>query len=172
MGRSGYSDCDDYDTEDQYLINLHAGALASALRGRRGQAFLQRLAAALDSMPAKSLCKIQSGDEVDGVRDPVTRVWTYPPGTDRLGLPDGQVCVLGSLAKAEGMDPVAIDATEHKTLAKLFNVSEILVRELEWENDQRYSVGPDGETEGEARWRHLREWVVAHTVKPVATEPA
>ena len=152
MGRSGYTEWDDCDEYTQWAMIRQAGALKSAVRGKRGQDFLRRLAAALDAMPEKSLCAIP--DEVD--YDPVTE-----PCAGRLGLSDGQVCVLGSLALAEGRDPKAIDATDHKALGGMFNVAPIIVRQLEWDNDQPY--GHDrNKSDGEARWSYLREWVREH----------
>ena len=50
MSRSGYSDeCDGWD-----LIRWR-GAVASAIRGQRGQAFLREMLSALDAMPEKRL---------------------------------------------------------------------------------------------------------------------
>ncbi len=167
MGRSGYSDYDDYDADAQWAMIRHAGARKSALRGRRGQDFLRRLSAALDAMPVKSLIAIpgEEGEYADG---------EAPPGFNRLGTPDGQVCVLGCLALAEGKKPHEIDATDYGGLGAMFNVAPIVVRDLEWENDeQSFTYGDPGQesmTEGERRWAYLREWVKrnVHTDAPGA----
>ncbi len=157
MGRSGYSEWDDYDEASQWAMIRQSGARKAALRGKRGQAFLRRLAAALDAMPVKALIAIPE----------------YPEGENadaagRLGSPAGAVCVLGSLAAACGMKPHEIDATKHNDLAKMFDVAPTIVRDLEWENDQTYATGPDGATEDERRWKCLRHWVDEN----IATEPA
>lgn len=52
MSRSGY--CDDYDC-DPLPLGRWRGQVASAIRGKRGQAFLRELVAALDAMPEKRL---------------------------------------------------------------------------------------------------------------------
>lgn len=50
MSRSGYSDeCDDWQ------LIMWRGAVASSMRGRRGQAFLKETLAALDALPEKKL---------------------------------------------------------------------------------------------------------------------
>lgn len=161
MGRSGYVDDDGGDFEQWAMIRA-AGARKSALRGKRGQAFLRRLAAALDAMPVKSLCAIP--DTVDEYGDKIDA-----PGAGRLGLPDGQVCVLGSLARAEGRDPTAIDAADHDGLGRMFDVAPVIVRDLEYENDEHghSGFGSDG-TEGERRWKNLRAWVARHTLAPAS----
>ena len=50
MSRSGYSD----DCSGREL-NLWRGAVESAIRGKRGQAFLREMLVALDAMPEKRL---------------------------------------------------------------------------------------------------------------------
>lgn len=53
MSRSGYSDDDDDDGGSR--LNLWRGAVERAIKGKRGQAFLRELGAALDAMPDKRL---------------------------------------------------------------------------------------------------------------------
>lgn len=48
MSRAGYSD--DFEGGE---LNVWRGAVKSAIRGKRGQAFLKELAAAMDAMPDK-----------------------------------------------------------------------------------------------------------------------
>lgn len=51
MSRHGYTDsCD-----DNFALIRWRGAAKSAIRGKRGQAFLRELLAALDAMPEKRL---------------------------------------------------------------------------------------------------------------------
>jgi len=47
MSRSGYSD----DCDDQWSLICWRGAVKSAIRGKRGQAFLKEMLAALDALP-------------------------------------------------------------------------------------------------------------------------
>lgn len=57
MSRSGYTD-DGWDDESaQWAAIRYAGALKSAVRGKKGQAFLRELLAALDAMPVKRLIR-------------------------------------------------------------------------------------------------------------------
>src|SRR6185295_11408998 len=79
LSRSGYSD----DGERWDLIR-YRGAVASAIRGARGQTFLKEILAALDAMPEKKLI----ANELEE---------------------DGQVCALGALGKARGLDMAGID---------------------------------------------------------------
>ena len=51
MTRSGYDDCGDY--SDWEIIQFR-GAVASAIRGKRGQAFLKNMLVALDELPEKT----------------------------------------------------------------------------------------------------------------------
>lgn len=134
MSRHGYVDeCD----VEAHTIGLYRGQVKSAIRGKRGQAMLRDLLAALDSMPEKRL---------------VSRV---------LQCADGNCCTLGRLAQVRG-----VDLTKHEDddeddleelnaeLSELFNVSECMVREIEYENDE----GAWKETP-EQRWERMRRWV-------------
>ena len=47
MSRSGYSD----DIDDNWAHIMWRGRVASSIRGKRGQAMLRELLAALDAMP-------------------------------------------------------------------------------------------------------------------------
>ena len=132
MSRSGY--CDDLNNWD--LIK-YRGQVASAIRGRRGQRFLQELREALDAMPDKRLI------------------------AHELQTPEGACCALGALALARGIDLVdtdAEDATESGELAGMFDVANQLIREVQFMNDETLyrAVGEDGER---ARWRNMSAWV-------------
>ncbi len=52
MSRSGYSE-----DGDQWQMIKWRGAVASAFRGRRGQAFLREMRDALDALPVKRLLR-------------------------------------------------------------------------------------------------------------------
>jgi hypothetical protein len=51
MSRSGYSG----DWDDNWSMIMYRGAVASALRGKRGQALLREMLAALDALPERKL---------------------------------------------------------------------------------------------------------------------
>ncbi|MDE2098644.1 MAG: hypothetical protein KGL39_15425 [Patescibacteria group bacterium] len=107
------------------------GRVASATRGRRGQAFFRALLAALDAMPEKSLI------------------------VNELELPDGQVCAIGALGKARGVDMSKIDPECPEQVAPAFDVAECLAQEVVYMNDE---YGHYAETP-EARWVRMRRWV-------------
>jgi len=126
MSRSGYS----YNLDNWALI-CWRGAVASAIRGKRGQAFLGEMKEVLDAMPTKELI---SGELVQ----------------------DDEVCALGAVGIARGLDMAPIDPEEYDQVAALFGVSEKLVREIESVNDEdgRFSI----ETPIQ-RWIRVRRWV-------------
>ncbi|WP_256576270.1 hypothetical protein [Pseudomonas sp. KK4] len=84
MSRSGYSD----DCENWSLI-CWRGAVNSAIKGKRGQAFLIELRDALDAMPVKRLT------------------------TNTLEA-DGEFCTLGALGdvRADSLNPCAVHFVE------------------------------------------------------------
>lgn len=98
MSRSGYSD----DCEN---LNLYRGAVDRAIGGKRGQAFLREMAAALDVMPVKELIAH------DIVRD------------------DGYVCAIGSVALARRMDVSDLDESEPDDVAARFGIARCLAAE-------------------------------------------
>lgn len=111
MSRHGYSD----DCDDNLSLGRWRGRVASALRGRRGQAFLKELLAALDAMPAKRLIK----EELEA---------------------DGQVCALGAVGKARGLDMEPIDPEDYERVALTFGIAEPMAQEIMYLNDE---VGDD-----------------------------
>lgn len=123
MSRSGYSDC----CEDTWASICYRGAVAAAIRGRRGQALLRRLADALDAMPEKRLVA------KDLVRE------------------DGSCCTLGALARAEGIDVSDLHPEDAEGVAAAFDIAPSLAREIVYENDEM--IGPLGDFIVEpARW--------------------
>lgn len=144
MSRSGY--IDDYDDVD-YPAALWRGAVASSIRGKRGQEALKEMLAALDAMPVKRL--VAKELEID------------------TGMPfhRGDVCALGALGKARGMDLSKYDPDDTETVAGAFNVAEPLAREILWVNDE---AGPPHETP-EQRWARVRAWV-ASRIQDAATQ--
>jgi hypothetical protein len=123
MSRSGYSeDLDDWD-----LIRWR-GQVASAIRGRRGQAFLVDLLKALEEMPEKRLI------------------------ADDLENEDG-VCAIGALGKARGIDMKALDPEEPEHIAAAFGIAPQLAQETVYMNDEYF----DRETP-EKRYEFMVAW--------------
>lgn len=133
MSRHGYSD----DVEDDWATIRWRGAVASAIRGNRGQALLREMRDALDAMPEKRLI------------------------AHELVTKDGDRCALGCVAVARGLDVSNVDPEESDQVAKAFGVSEALVREITYWNDDDY-----GPQTPEDRWRRMRRWVDRQIKKP------
>lgn len=164
MSRSGYSD----DCEGWDLIRWR-GAVKSAIRGKRGQAALRELLAALDSLPEKRLV------------------------AESLVSADGEYCTLGALGRARGIDLQPIDPDDRDAVAKAFGMSEAMAAEIMWLNDEHVSdrklvnveiCGPVrpfypefgrhiksvnvwDESSGSKRWQYMRDWVEKQ-IKPAA----
>jgi hypothetical protein len=134
MSRSGYSD----DNDDNWSLICWRGAVNSALRGKRGQAFLTELATALDAMPVKRLV------------------------TEQLQA-DGDFCTLGVVGQSRGLDMTVIDPDDAEAVADRFGIASAMAREIVWENDDHPGVydpqqGWRRETP-EERWTRMRKWV-------------
>ncbi len=124
MSRSGYVD----DSEQWALIRWR-GAVASAIRGRRGQAFLSELRAALLRMRHRRLIAeaLEEG---------------------------GEVCALGALGLARSMDMTEIDSEDSDAVAGAFDIPHALACEIQYENDETlYQATP------ERRFEHMLCWV-------------
>ena len=136
MSRSCYSD-------DGEFLELYRNAVDCAIKGRRGQRFLQKLGAALDAMPVKRLI------------------------TDELVTKDGEVCALGCLGVADGLPLTGINPGAHGLLARIFNVAPSLIREVEFENDDHddYVNWTDKMRTPERRWTRMREWVTSNLIE-------
>lgn len=133
MSRSGY--IDDCDLENWDLIRWR-GQVASAIRGKRGQAFLRELVAALDAMPEKRLI----ANELESF---------------------GNVCAIGSVGMQRGVDMTKLDPDDYDRIAATFGIAPQLVQEIEWMNDEAYF----GETP-EGRWKFMRDWAVRKLKTP------
>lgn len=168
MGRSGYT----YDDDDGMLA-LYRGQVASALRGRRGQAFLRDLVAALDAMPDKGLI---AGDlVVEEVPCDLVR-WLFAPSPvdgehpwyRKSGIEwphECGVCALGALGLKRGVDMSKMDPDDAETIGAAFNIADQLAREVVWENDENSWVWVAAERRerpetSEERWSRMRRWAV------------
>ena len=126
MSRSGY-----IEDIDQWALIKYRGQVASAIRGKRGQAFFRELIAALDVMPVKELV------------------------SEDLVTDDGNVCALGALGQVKGLDLKAIDPYDHEALGAVFNIAPQLAAEVMFENDEYWQDDPAG------RWQRMRRWAEA-----------
>ena len=139
MNRSGYY----YDIDDFWAHIRWRGAVKSAIRGKRGQAFLREMLAAMDAMPSKRLIahNLQKG---------------------------GEVCAIGTIGVARGIDMAVIDVEDYDKVADVFGVSAALVREIEYENDDNWHrETPEG------RFVRVRQWAknqLLHTA-PAGKQP-
>lgn len=130
MSRSGYSD----DLDDNWSLIKWRGMVASASRGKRGQKFFMELLAALDAMPQKRLI------------------------AHELETPSGEVCAIGSLGKARGLDMSTLDPEDSETVAFKFDIADCLAREIVYVNDEG-SFQPETP---EDRFARMRKWVASN----------
>ena len=130
MSRSGFVE-DAGECDDHWRHVMWCGAVKSSLRGARGQAFLKELVAALDAMPAKRLI---AGELIE----------------------DREVCALGAVGLARGLDMEGLDPTEWDRMSTTFGISETMVREIEYQNDDGSRTSPA------QRWEDMRAWAVGH----------
>jgi hypothetical protein len=146
MSRSGYTD----DMDDDLAMGRWRGCVASATRGKRGQKLLADLLAALDAMPTKALV------------------------AHELETADGDVCALGALGKARGMDMSKIDPGEPDEVASSFGVASPLVQEIAYMNDEYRDSRWDDATRRyvdinpEERWVLMRTWVASQIKTSIA----
>lgn len=154
MSRSGY----DYEVEDNWALIKYRGAVASSIRGNRGQAFLREMLQALDALPEKRLISdelIITGQPSDG---------EVIVGADRLFTDNGasctigEVCAIGSVGRARGIDMSQMDAHDPHVVANAFGINEKLAREIVFINDED---GFYGETP-EHRFQRVRKWVISN----------
>lgn len=133
MSRSGYSE----DNDDTWAHIRWRGAVNSALRGAKGQAFLKELDAALDALPEKKL--VASDLEVNGC-----------------------FCALGAVGKARGIDLSKIDTYDHEALSKTFGIAPAMAQEIMWVNDDLDGWGLTGGEYDFKRWQEVKQWVKEH----------
>lgn len=130
MSRSGYSD----DCDGWSLIRWR-GAVESAIRGKRGQALLREMLAALDALPEKRLI---AGELVNE---------------------GGECCALGAVALRRGLPVTGVDPEDREQVAALFDIAPALAAEIVFENDGDFSYR---KVTPEQRFERMRAWVVAN----------
>lgn len=135
MSRSGY--CDDMD--DQWAHIRWRGAVASSFRGKRGQAFLREMLAAMDALPEKKL--VSSALEADG-----------------------QVCAIGSVGRARGIDMSKIDPEDYSKVANTFGIAEPMAQEIVYMNDEAFESC--WRKTPEERFEKMRAWIVSQIREP------
>jgi hypothetical protein len=145
MSRHGYSE-DGWDDPESLWASLRwQGQLASAIRGKRGQAFFVALVAALDAMPEKRL-----------IAGALER--------------EGGVCALGCLGRARGLSMAQLEPDEDEpewdldALGEAFGIASCLAAEVMYQNDEMCVPT------GEERWRRVRAWALRQ-IRPETLVP-
>jgi hypothetical protein len=143
MSRSGYTE----DMEDYWAHIRWRGAVESALRGKRGQAFLREILEALDALPEKKLV------------------------ANSLVRNDGCACTLGAVALKRGMDTSEFrlpdDADEYeiedafRNAGYAFGIADAMAREIMWHNDD----GSWNNETDEQRFVRMRRWVECQIIE-------
>lgn len=128
MSRHGYREIDDYDA---LAHGRWRAQVASATRGKRGQAFLRELAAAMDAMADRRLIR------------------------QELIAADGSCCTIGVVCQSRGIDVSSVDLDDTEAIGDMVGIAHQLAAEIEFENDDG---GWYGETP-EERWKRMRRWV-------------
>lgn len=136
MNRSGYTE----DCDDTLAAGRWRAQVANVIRGKRGQAFLRELAAALEAMPEKALI---SGQLIDG---------------------EGGCCAIGVVCKSRGVDVTGIDCYEPTEVADAVGIAHQLAAEIEYVNDEGYFWRWIGESPRQ-RWVRMRKWVESKILK-------
>ena len=125
MSRSGYTNyCDN--------LQLWRGAVRRAVNGKRGQAFLREMRAALDAMPDKRLER-------------------------SVLVGESGCCAMGAVAVARGQDVRNVDAFDRDMVADAMGIAPAMAAEIAYENDTPYHA-PLDETP-EQRWERMSRWV-------------
>lgn len=135
----------DGESDDPLDWGRYEAAKRSTLRGKRGQAFLRELIAALDALPKPELSEGALGDRRTGC-----------------------VCALGAVALAQGdsFDDLAKDdgSWGPEDAAEWYGISPTLANEIISANDE-WRDGNDAKTR-QSRWRVVRAWAVRHLIEP------
>lgn len=123
MSRSGYS----FDLEPGELGRWRA-QVASSIRGKRGQALLRDMKAALEAMPERCLIEgvLEHGDSV---------------------------CALGAVGRMRGVGMADVEAYDRDAVGEAFNIAPQLAAEIVFENDEQLARATP-----EQRWEHVYRW--------------
>lgn len=147
MSRSGYSD--DWDCEQWDMIRWR-GAVNSALKGKRGQAFLWEMLDALDGLPLKRLVagELEAPDLIP---------------CSHWGMFEAEsVCAIGAVGKVRGVDMSQMDPDDYSTVAGKFDIAQAMAQEIVYVNDE---MGFRQETP-EERFIRVRHWVASQIREP------
>lgn len=136
MSRSGYSD--DYGCENLRELTMWRGAVASAIGGKRGQAFLREMLSCLDHLPN------QGRLIADDLIRQGSRVYA-------------DVCAIGSVGVTRGLHMLDLDPSDRDQVAAAFGIAPALVAEIEYINDE----GSYWTETPEQRFARVRDWVEA-----------
>jgi len=129
MSRHGYNE--DCDSTWQYI--RWRGAVDRAIHGKRGQAFLLEMFRTLEAMPVKRLIR------------------------NSFESKDGEVCALGAVAKARGLDLSKVDDVDGDSLGAMFGIARAMACEIMFMNDDGFwHVTP------ELRWQRMCVWIIKH----------
>lgn len=158
MNRSNYRDDFDGSQEEMWQMIRWRGAVTSAIRGKRGQAFLRELADYLDAMPVRELAAETLEAEGKfcalGVACAARGIDTKPL-TDIIGDPDG----CGYDGDVDGYGEAVADK---------LGIANALAREIMFVNDDAFLYhhghGPQDKPE-RIRWRAVRQWVESQIKK-------
>lgn len=130
MSRSGYND----DMDDQWAFIRWRGAVTSALKGKRGQSFLNEMIAAMDTLPERKLIANELEQE-------------------------GAVCAIGAVGKARGVDMAGLDPTDPEGVAAAFGIPHALAAEIVYTNDEHFSrETPEARFDAMRRWAKNEIW--------------
>jgi hypothetical protein len=134
MSRSGYDEDGDC---SRWELFMWRKKVDSAMAAKRGQAFLRDMIASLDALLekkliAESLCV----DSDDGAF---------------------HVCAIGAVGLARGVDMSNLDPENTERVARVFNISDPMTKEIVYINDV---FGLTGERQ-EDRWHRMRAWAVS-----------
>ena len=133
MSRSGYVDDD---CDDNLALGRWRAQVKSAIRGKRGQVFLNELASAMDAMSERILIAQELINE------------------------DGDCCTIGVVCKARGLDVSKIDYECPADVGSAVNIARPMAAEIEYENDE----GCWGVETPAERWTRMRAWVARNII--------
>ena len=115
---------------------MYRGAVAQAIRGRRGQAFLREMLASMDSLPERKLIAGELQDK------------------------SGAVCAIGSVGASRGLDMSHLNYCENsEAVASFFGIARSLAAEIEFINDDdfHFSTSETAERRFERVWKWVEE---------------